>query len=287
MTPENPKTFHLEGKTSVQRIGFGAMRLPTNGFHGPPRDPKTGIEVLRRAVELGVDLIDTAAFYHSSDKSVRANALIREALRPYPDQLKIATKVGHLFHPDGSHSIAAGADMRRLVEENLEELGVERLDLVYLRIGEMEPPHGESIADRFQALARLRDEGLIKHLGLSNIDAGHLEEAVGIAPVAAVQNHFSITRRQDRSLLDACEAQQIAFCPFFPLGGGAKPIDDPRLVAVAEKHAATPAQVALAWLLNLSPVMLVIPGTGSVAHLEENMGAGDVVLDEEDLAVLA
>ncbi|UWU74808.1 aldo/keto reductase [Bradyrhizobium huanghuaihaiense] len=279
--------FLIGGDTTVNRIGFGAMRLSANGFRGPARDPATGRAVLRRAVELGVNLIDTAAFYYSSDKTVRANSLIREALHPYPSDLVIATKVGPVFGADGSFRAGTGAEMRQLVEENLETLGLDRLDIVYLRIGAMAPPHGESVAERFEALAALREEGLIRHLGLSNIDEDHLQEARKIAPVVAVQNNFHIAQRGDVALLKSCEAENIAFSPFFPLGGGTTKIDDDRLARIAARHKATTNQIALAWLLALSPMMLAIPGTGSIAHLEENMGAGDIFLTEEDLADLA
>ncbi|MBA0263966.1 oxidoreductase [Stenotrophomonas maltophilia] len=286
-TVSNPLEFRLGGDLSINRLGFGAMRLPCNGFRGPARDPETGRAVLRSAVELGVNLIDTAEFYQSTDGAVKANALIREALHPYPSNLVIATKVGVVFNSDGSHRPATGADMRKLVEENLASLGVNRLDVVYLRIGEMTVPHGESLAERFEALAALREEGLIRHLGISNVDIGHLNEARAIAPIVAVQNNFHIAKREDRSLLQACEEAGIAFCPFFPLGGGMGEIDDGRLTRVAKRHGATPTQVALAWLLASSPVMLAIPGTGSVQHLEENVAAGGIRLTDEDHAELA
>ncbi|MDX3224968.1 oxidoreductase [Streptomyces sp. ME19-01-6] len=277
--------FRLGGDLTIDRFGFGAMRLPTNDFHGPARDSETGHAVLRRAVELGVNHIDTADFYRSGDGSVRANALIREALHPYREGLVIATKVGPVFGPEGPYQADAG-DLRALVEDNLTSLGVDRLDLVYLRIGMMEPPHGESLAARFEALAALREEGLIRHLGLSNIDADHLAEARAIAPVAAVQNQFNVARRDDTDLLAVCEEAGIAFVPFFPLGGGRDLADD-RLAKVAARHGATVAQTGLAWLLASSPVTLAIPGTGSVAHLEENLAARAITLTDHDLADLA
>jgi pyridoxine 4-dehydrogenase len=274
------------GNLTINRLGFGAMRLAANGFQGPARDPEAGRIVLRRAVELGVNHIDTAAFYQSPDGSVRANALIREALSPYPRDLVIATKVGLL---PGSNNPAqeTAAVLRAAVEDNLKTLGLTRLDLVYLRIGMMEPPHGESLAERFEVLAALREEGLIRHLGLSNVDTAHLTEARAIAPVVAVQNYFHIARRDDVALLDACEEDSIAFVPFFPLGGGRSDLNDPRLTGVAARHGATVSQIALAWLLALSPVTLAIPGTGSLAHLEENVAAGSIALTPEDLADLA
>jgi pyridoxine 4-dehydrogenase len=280
------KQFRLGGELAISRLGFGAMRLPTGGFRGPPRDPEVGRAVLRRAVELGVDHIDTAAFYQSGDGSVSANALIREALHPYPAKLVIATKVGPAFGRDGHSQLPASA-LRAAVEDNLRALGLERLDLVYLRIGRMEVPHGEPIAERFDALAALREAGLIRHLGLSNIDLAHLEEATAIAPVVAVHNNYHVAHRDDAALLDACASRGIAFAPFFPLGGGEADLDDRRLAKVAARHGATPPQIALAWLLASSPVTLAIPGTGSLAHLEENMAAGAIALTAEDLGELA
>ncbi|MGW1024892.1 aldo/keto reductase [Streptomyces sp. NPDC002577] len=280
--------FRLGSDLLINRIGFGAMRLPTNSFHGPARDPETGRAVLRRATELGVDHIDTAAFYTSGDGTVRANELIREALHPYPADLVIATKVGPVRTPDGGLAATTDpGDLRPLVEENLETLGVDRLDLVYLRIGDINPPpHGESVAERFEALAAMREEGLIRHLGLSNVDTDHLAEARAIAPVAAVQNHFHAGKRDDTELLTACEQAGIAYVPFFPLGGGLSDLTDDRLAKVAERHGATISQIALAWLLASSPVTLAIPGTGSLAHLEENIAAGSIALTQEDLSDL-
>lgn len=279
--------FLLGGDLPIKRLGFGAMRLPTNGFRGPARDPEVGRAVLRSAVELGINHIDTADFYQSGDGTVRANDLIREALHPYPEQLVIATKIGVLFNPDGSHRHGTGADMRQLVEENLQSLKLDRLDLVYLRIGEMAPPQGESLSERFEALAALREEGLIRHLGISNVDISHLKEARSIAPVAAVQNHFHIRKREGMDVLNACTAGDIAFSPFFPLGGGMTKIADDRLTRIAARHNATLGQIALAWLLAYSPVMLAIPGTGSIDHLKENVAAGSIQLTAEDLAELA
>jgi aryl-alcohol dehydrogenase-like predicted oxidoreductase len=285
-TRDTTNQFRLGGDLSIDRLGFGAMRLPTQGFHGPARDPELGRAVLRRAVELGVNHIDTAAFYHSGDGKVRANTLIREALHPYPPGLVIATKVGPIFGPKGPVP-ASPAQLRALVEDNLETLGVDRLDLVYLRIGAMEVPHGESLAERFEALAALREAGLIRHLGVSNIDIAHLREARAIAPVAAVQNNFHIAKRDEIDVLTACAADGIAFAPFFPLGGGMTDISNERLLKVAARHRATVSQIALAWLMAVSPVTLAIPGTGSLAHLEDNMAARSITLSPEDVADLA
>ncbi|MGQ4487077.1 oxidoreductase [Streptomyces sp. 372A] len=274
-------TFALGGDLSVNRLGFGAMRLPMSTFGGPVRSPENGIAVLRRAVELGVNHIDTAAFYARGD--VRANDLIREALAPYPDDLVIATKVGPLPGPDGMPSGQATPDqLRALVEADLRTLGVDRLDVVNLRVGGMSGPGGESVAERFAALAALREEGLIRHLGVSNIDAAQLAEARAIAPVVCVQNPYA----DDLALLAECEAAGIAYVPFFLLGGGRDPLDTSRLDKVAARLGATVPQVQLARLLASSPVMLAIPGTGDLTHLEENMAAAGIVLSEEDLAEL-
>ncbi|GGP16841.1 oxidoreductase [Nonomuraea glycinis] len=277
--------FQLGGDLPVRRLGFGAMRLPRKTFTGPARDPESGIAVLRRAVELGVDHIDTASFYRH--EGVAANELIRKALHPYPAGLVIATKVGPIEDEQGVPSRQARpGELRALVEENLTSLGVDRLDLVYLRVGGLAEPGGESIAERFEVLAGLREEGLIRHLGVSNVDAAQLAEARTIAPVAAVQNSFHVQERHSADVLTACAADGVAFVPFFPLGGGFRPIDPARLARVTERHQATPAQVALAWLLTTSPVTLAIPGTGSIAHLEENMAAAAIHLTDEDLADL-
>jgi aryl-alcohol dehydrogenase-like predicted oxidoreductase len=273
------------GDLTINRLGFGAMRLSTNGMTGPARDPEVGRAILRRAVELGVNHIDTAAFYQSLDGSVRANTLIREALSPYSPELVIATKVGPVFGPNGPAQGTA-ADLRAAVEDNLKTLGLERLDLVYLRIGMMGPPHGESLAERFEVLAVMREEGLIRHLGLSNVDTAHLAEARTIAPVVAVQNHFHIAKRDEVAMLNVCAENGIAFAPFFPLGGGRSDLNDTHLARVAARHGASVSQIALAWLLDLSPVTLAIPGTGSLVHLEENIAAGSITLTPEDLADL-
>jgi aryl-alcohol dehydrogenase-like predicted oxidoreductase len=277
--------FPLGGDLDINRLGFGAMRLARSGLQGPARDRKDALVVLSRAVELGVNHIDTAWFYRAGD--LAANDLIREALSPYPDDLVIATKVGPLLGPSGrpeGQSEASG--LRELVEQNLTSLGLDRLDLVYLRIGGRSEASGESIGERFEALAALRQEGLIRHLGVSNIDRAQLAQARAIAPVAAVQNHFHVNRQQDPGLLADCQTSEIGFAPFFPLGGGPDPLDAHRLELVAKRHDATLPQVALAYLLARSPVMLAIPGTGSVGHLEENMAASRINLTPEDMAEL-
>ncbi|GAA1389601.1 aldo/keto reductase [Catellatospora chokoriensis] len=273
--------FSLGGDLPVRRLGFGAMRLAMGTFDGPSRPAESGIAVLRRAVELGVNHIDTAGFYGRGE--VRANDLIRTALSPYRDDLVIATKVGPLPGPTGAPSgQAAPGQLRGLVEADLRALGLDRLDLVYLRVGGMAGPGGESIAERFAVLAELRAQGLIRHLGVSNVDGAQLAEAREIAPVAAVQNRHS----GDRGVLSECEQAGIAYVPYFPLGGGAQRLDADRLGVVAARLGATTAQVAIAALLAASPAVLAIPGTGSLDHLAENVAAGDLHLTDQDLADL-
>jgi aryl-alcohol dehydrogenase-like predicted oxidoreductase len=200
----------------------------------------------------------------------------------------IATKVGPLWDQTGMPAGQATADqLRGLVEEDLRRLGLERLDLVYLRVGGLGPAGGEPVADRFAALAALREEGLIRHLGVSHVDVTQYAEARVIAPVMAVQNYFHLQYRDDAELLARCAATGTAYVSFFPLGGGDKPIDPGRCAKVAERHGATTAQVALAWLLAVSPITLAIPGTGSPEHLEENVAAAAIQLTEEDLTDLA
>jgi pyridoxine 4-dehydrogenase len=275
---------------NVARLGFGAMRLPARGWSGPAVPRETALAVLRRTAELGVDHIDTAAFYFFGD--IRANELIRAALYPYPEKLVIATKVGPKRHSDGAMAGESGPDeLPAAVEQNLRELGRDSLDLVYLRVGAVQGPTAASIVERFEVLAGLREQGLIRHLGLSNVNAEHIREALEIAPVAAVQNNFNVLRREDNKIEDnkvlaLCEERGIAFVPFFPLGGHSL-VSAETLDRVAARHDASPAQIALAWLLDLSPVTLAIPGTSSIAHLEENMAAADLVLSEEDRKDLA
>ncbi|MFF7453610.1 aldo/keto reductase [Kitasatospora sp. NPDC008115] len=276
-------TFLLGGELPVSRMGFGAMKLPSRDWEGPACDPGRSLRVLRRAVELGIDHIDTAWFYFFRD--VSANGLIRQALHPYRDDLVIATKVGPGREPDGSWMDPADrAGLRAAVHRNLRELGVDRLDLVYLR----RLPSQSSIAEPFAALAELREEGLIGRLGVSNVDAAQLAEAEAIAPVVAVQNRFSVLERDEAGerLLADCTERGIAFVPFYPLGGTGVP-DRPALRRVAERHGATRAQVMVAWLLALSPAVLAIPGASSPDHLEENTAAAALRLDAADLADLA
>jgi pyridoxine 4-dehydrogenase len=267
--------FLLGDDLRVNRLGFGAMRL---ALGGSIRDPEAAVAVLRRAVELGVNHIDTAGTYEFGD--LHAHELIRQALSPYPEDLVIATKVS-------SPGEAAAAQLRSLVEQDLRRLGQDHLDLVYLRVGDMGKAGGESLGERFTVLAGLRREGLIRHLGVSHVDATQLAEARAIAPVAAVQNQFHIHDRSDAEILARCEQDGIAYVPYFPLGGGGVRLDTARLTSVAACHQATPAQVAPAWLLATSPVTLAIPGTSSLDHLNDNIATAGLRLTIDDLTELS
>ena len=263
------------GDLTVNRMGLGAMRLTGDG----PRD--RAIAVLRRAVELGVNHIDTAAFYFSATRS--ANELINSALAPYSDDLVITTKVWPGRDPSGDWVWAETPDkLRGQVEENLRQLGRDHLDVVNLRL----PPSQQdgSLAAHFTALAELRDQGLIRHLGISNVTAAHLDEARAIAPVVCVQNRFALGAGKDQhDMLRSCGELGIAYVPFFALAGatGNAGVD-----AVARAHGATPAQVRLAWTLRLGPHLLAIPGTGDPGHLEDNVAAAALTLTPDDMALL-
>ena len=285
-TADAAGTWHL-GDLPVRRLGFGTMRLTgSRPFgEGTPSDRARSVAVLRRAVELGVNHIDTAAFYFSALRS--ANELVNTALAPYPGGLVIVTKVGAGRDPWGEWYTATPGQLRGQVEENLRQLGRDHLDVVNLR-----RMRQESIAEHFGALAALRDAGLIRHLGLSNVTAAHLAEAQAIAPVACVQNRFSLEYRPSEGLLAACREQGIAFVPFFAVAGdrrdgGGSGAEHAGLLEVARRHGATPAQVRLAWTLHQGPNVLAIPGTGSVAHLEENIAAAALRLTRDDLALLS
>lgn len=266
------------------------MRLPQTGTalvaDAQPRDRGQAIAVLRKALELGVDHIDTAAFYFSSLRS--ANELINSALSPYPDGLVIATKVGPSRDPSGHWRPPPTPDeLRGQVHENLRQLGRDHLDLVYYRVQDAHSPVG----DHFAVLAELREAGLIRHLGLSAVNASHLAEAQAIAPVTALQNSYGLGYRQRQDdLIRLCGEQGVHFVPFFSIAtsnreaGGTT--DPEELVAVAKAHDATPAQVRLAWTLGRGPHVLVIPGTGDPRHLAENMAAADLDLTADDLARL-
>jgi aryl-alcohol dehydrogenase-like predicted oxidoreductase len=297
MTPETitaaaAGTWSL-GDLIVNRMGFGAMRLPQTGrafaADAAPSDRGRAVAVLRRAVELGVNHIDTAAFYFSALRS--ANELINTALAPYPDDLVIVTKVGPSRDPSGEWGPTARPDqLRGQVEENLRQLGRDHLDVVNLR----RQQDIESIAEHFGALAELRDAGLIRQLGISGVKPEHLAEAQAIAPVVCVQNSYSVAVRQPEShaLLRACGEQGIAFVPFFAIAGTGRHLgktgpDPEELLAVARAHGATPAQILLAWTLHQGPHILAIPGTGNPDHLAENVAAGAIRLSGDELASLS
>ncbi|MEO3874829.1 aldo/keto reductase [Nonomuraea sp. B12E4] len=279
------------GNQPIHRVGFGAMQLAGPNSFGPPADPEAAKAVLRHAVEHGVDHIDTAQFYGPDV----VNDLIREALFPYPEGLRLATKVGAVRDDHGAW-LPSGepAGLKRQVEQNLRSLRVERLDLVNLRRFERDMPNGTEppLADQLDALAELRDEGKIHMIGVSNAHADTVRAAIDRTGIVAVQNAYSILNRTDDAILRLCREHAIAFVPYFPLGsalgsGGPKHLAaDPRVSAVARKHDVTPTQVALAWLFAQYERMLLIPGTSSIAHLNENLAAGALTLDGEDLALL-
>ncbi|WP_107450800.1 aldo/keto reductase [Streptomyces sp. LUP30] len=285
ITADAAGTWNI-GDLTVNRIGFGAMRLTGSAaFHlGTPGDRGRSLDVLRKAVDLGVNHIDTAAFYFSALRS--ANELIGSALSPYPDDLLVAVKVGPFRDYRGEWGVPARPeDLRGHVEENLRQLGRDHLDLVYLRRMEQ-----ESVAEHFGALAELREAGLIRHLGLSSVGPRHLAEAQAIAPVVSVQNRYGFGGHHPAAeeLLRLCGEQGIAFVPFFAIAGdagahGATTTHDDAVLAVARAHEATPAQVRLAWTLGRGPHVLAIPGTGNPAHLAENVAAGALRLTGEEL----
>ncbi|MFE9568403.1 aldo/keto reductase [Streptomyces sp. NPDC006692] len=291
ITAASAGTWQL-GDLTVNRIGFGAMRLPQQGAalraDAVPSDRERSISVLRRAVELGVNHIDTAAFYFSPLRS--ANELINRALAPYADDLVITTKVGPTRVPTGEWGTHARtpAELRGQVEENLRQLGRDHLDVVNLRI-----VGSDSIAERFGALAELREAGLIRHLGLSNVGVGHLAEALAIAPVVCVQNPYGIgAPAAQEEMLRLCGERGIAFVPFYAIAGagregGASGTDSEEVLDVARAHGVSAAQVRLAWTLSRGPHVLAIPGTGNPDHLLDNVAAGGLRLTEEELACLA
>jgi aryl-alcohol dehydrogenase-like predicted oxidoreductase len=270
-------TFSL-GDRTVNRVGYGAMQLAGKGVFGPPKDHAAALAVLRAAVEAGVNHIDTSDFYGPHV----TNRIIREALHPYADELLIVTKVGALRGDDASWRPAQSpAELVQAVHDNLRNLGLDVLDAVNLRVmGDVHAPSEGSIEAQFSALAELRQQGLVRHLGLSNATASQVAEAQRIAPVVCVQNQYNLAHRDDDALVDALAGQGIAYVPFFPLGGFT-PLQSQTLSDVAARLDATPMQVALAWLLARSPNLLLIPGTSSVAHLRENLAAAELRLSDE------
>lgn len=276
-------TFPLPG-TSIRlhRLGYGAMQLAGPHVFGPPKDPDAAVAVLRAALELGVDHIDTSDFYGP----FVTNQLIKRALHPYPTGLTIVTKVGALRGPQGSWEPALGAQqLIDAVHSNLRNLGVDALDVVNLRVGPPLIPEGGSLAAPFAVLADLQQQGLIRHLGLSTVTAAQIAEAQTIAPVVCVQNLYNVANRKDDALIDALAQQGIAYVPYFPLGGFT-PLQSATLDRIAAASGASVMQVALAWLLQRSPNVLLIPGTSSVAHLRENHAVRTVALTPEMVAQL-
>jgi aryl-alcohol dehydrogenase-like predicted oxidoreductase len=272
----------MGGDLTVTRMGYGAMQLAGPRVFGPPADRDAAVAVLREAVELGITHIDTSGYYGPRV----TNQIIREALYPYPEDLRIVTKVGAERDASGGWLEAlAPEQLRAQVEENLRDLGLDAMDVVNLRNPGQRGPQPGSIAGPFTALAELRQKGLIRHLGVSNVTAGQVAEAHSIAPVACVQNHYNLANRGDDDLIGSLAAQGIAYVPFFPLGGF-NPLQSGTLDAVAERLGAARMTVALAWLLHRSPNILLIPGTSSVAHLRENVAAADLALPADALAEL-
>jgi pyridoxine 4-dehydrogenase len=270
------------GRFSVARIGFGAMQLPGPGVLGPPRDRAEALAVLRRAVELGVDHIDTAQFYGPDV----ANELIREALHPYPENLALVSKVGGRRDDAGAWlPLSEPAELRRDLEANLRTLGVDQLAVVNLRLMDSEGPD-QLFDDQLSVMIAARDEGLIGGIGLSEVKVEHLLHALQRTEIACVQNAFNLVHRASANVLDECRERGIAFVPFFPLGAAfmqPNPVlTNPVVGNIAERLGRTPAQVALAWTLGVAPNVLLIPGTSSVQHLEQNLAATSVELDEDD-----
>ncbi len=275
--------FTLSGTSiGLQRMGYGAMQLAGPQVWGPPRDRDAAITVLREAIATGVNHIDTSDYYGPHV----TNQIIKQALHPYPDGLVIATKVGARGPPDKSwvHALSR-QELIDAVHDNLRHLGLDALDVVNLRVGGMMEPSEESIEEPLTALAELKRQGLIRHLGLSNVSPGQLAEAQKITEIVCVQNMYNVARRRDDSFIDHLARRGIAYVPFFPLGGFT-PLQSSALDAVAADLQATPMQVALAWLLHRSPNILLIPGTSSIGHLRENLSAASLRLPAETIASL-
>lgn len=281
-TKNESSTFHL-GDRVVKRVGYGAMQLAGPGAFGPPTNPVGAVEVLREAIEHGVNHIDTSDFYGPHV----TNQLIREALHPYRDDLLIATKIGARRGADGSWLTAMSSkELVDAVHDNLRNLGLEVLDVVNLRI--MFDPHGPaegSIEEPLTVLAELQQRGLVRNIGLSNVTTSQFSEGRRICKIVEVQNHYNLAHRVDDELLDELARHGIAYVPFFPLGGFS-PLQSSTLTNLATQLGATPMQVALAWLLHRSPNILLIPGTSSLKHLHENLAAANLVLPDKALNAL-
>ena len=275
-------TFTLANDLSVTRMGYGAMQLAGPHVFGPPADRAAAVAVLREAIDLGITHIDTSDYYGPHI----TNQVIKEALHPYPDNLRIVTKVGARRDSTGGWpSALAPQELRQAIHDNLKNLGLEVLDVVNLRVGGFSSPEPSSIAEPFSVLAQLQQEGLIKHLGVSTVLAEQVSEAQSIAPIICVQNFYNIAHRVDDQLIDSLATQGIAYVPYFPLGGFT-PLQSDTLNSIANRLNATPMGVALAWLLWRSPNILLIPGTSSVAHLRENVAGAAIELPDDALGAL-
>ncbi len=270
------------GDLTVARFGYGAMQLAGPGVMGPPADHDGALAVLREVVDLGITHIDTSDAYGPHV----TNQLICEALQPYPESLHIVTKVGAIRDPQGGWPPARRPDdLRRSIDENLATLGLNVLDLVNLRLGNAQGPQPGSLAEPFETLVELQQQGLIRHLGVSNATAEQVAEAQSIAPIVCVQNLYNLAYRHDDELIDRLAGAGVAYVPFFPLGGFT-PLQSSALATVAARSGATPMGVALSWLLARSPNILLIPGTSSAEHLRENVAGAGLSLSDEDLAEL-
>jgi pyridoxine 4-dehydrogenase len=275
-------TFKLADDLVLTRVGYGAMQLAGPHVFGPPADRDGALEVLREVVRLGINHIDTSDFYGPHV----TNQIIKEALHPYPEQLRIVTKVGARRDAQGNWLKAlAPAELRQAIHDNLENLGLDTLDVVNLRVGGLDAPEPGSIAEPFSVLAERQREGLIRHLGVSTVSAEQVAEAQSIAPIVCVQNFYNIANRQDDSLIDSLAEQGIAYVPYFPLGGFT-PLQSDTLSSVAARLGTTPMAVALAWLLQRSPNILLIPGTSSIKHLRENVAGAGLQLPDDAIQKL-
>jgi pyridoxine 4-dehydrogenase len=275
-------TFTMADGLTVTRMGYGAMQLAGPGVFGPPKDHDAAIAVLREAVELGINHIDTSDYYGPHI----TNQIIKEALHPYVDDLHVVTKVGAYRDSKGGWPHARSPEqLRQAVHDNLIHLGLEALDVVNLRVGGFDSPEPGSLAEPFGALAQMQQEGLIRHLGVSTVSAEQIAEAQSIAPIVCVQNFYNLAHRADEEVIESLAAQGIAYVPYFPLGGFT-PLQSDTLESVAARLQATPMAVALAWLLQRSENILLIPGTSSVAHLRENIAGAGLSIPENELTEL-
>jgi aryl-alcohol dehydrogenase-like predicted oxidoreductase len=272
-------TFELDEGLTVTRLGYGAMQLAGPGVFGPPADRAAAVAVLRGVVELGINHIDTSDYYGP----YVTNEIIREALHPYPDDLHLVTKVGARRDAEGNWPHARSPEeLRQAVHDNLDHLGLDVLDVVNLRVGGFDRSEPGSLEEPFTALAELQQQGLIKALGVSTVTAEQIAEAQSIAPVVCVQNFYNVANRDDDELIDVLDGQGIAYVPYFPLGGFS-PLQSDTLAAVAARLGASPMAVALAWLLQRSPNVLLIPGTSSLDHLHENVAGAGLTLSDDDV----